>query len=941
MTTGETNSAGIQLPVPLSQGGSGSADGALPLDGGTMLGNLILNGDPTLALQAVTKQYADAISAGFIFKAPCLCMATGPLTVTYYNGAGNDGIGATLTDAGTQAVLLLDGVSPSVGDRVLIVFQSDATQNGIYVVTDVGSIITNWVLTRATDYDTPAQIVPGTYVIVTSGTTYQLSSWLQTATVTTIGTDPIVFGQFSAGVGANTALSNLITTSINQALLPSADATHDIGDQNLRWTNAYAENIKTGQTASNPLNIAGYDTNAASYKNFLAITAGNPPTAALDGSVTGITQTPSDGSTKLATTEYVDIATGGGVGANAALSNLASVAINTSLLAGSDNAIDLGSAANRWRNALIEAVQTGQTATQTLLLQAYNTNTAAYVTFGTLTANDPPTMTLSGSVTSVTQSPLDGSTKLATTEYVDLATGGGSGANTALSNLVAVAINTALLAGTDNAITLGNATFRFSDLFATDLKTGTTNGQTLKISGYDTGNSAYTDFITVTANNPTTMSLSTGVTAITQLPADASTKIATTAYADNSAGLRANTSLSNLSSVAINTSLLPASDVTQSLGEAAHRWLDAYISDLKTGTTAAQTLKVSGYNTGATNYTDFITVTAGSTSTCALSSGITAITQSPLDGSTKIATTQYADLAAAAVAPSYPIAVNKGGTGVASLTTAYGTLCAGTTATGNVQTVSPGSAALPLVSGGSSALPSYAGLTVPGGGTGVVSATAYAPIVGGTTTTGALQSAGTGQSTSGNVYTSNGSSAAPSFQPPSATSGGLVLLATVSASASASVEFANNFSATYNDYLILYDNVVHATTNTIMEALVGYGGTPTYSSSGYTAQQLNASSTTVGATAGPTTYIGVSNNTFGSASLGTAGSIEILGANNTSNFVVFNNRNTYVSYSSSNIAAWLSNVGWSTSGNAMTSIKFLISSGNITTGNFYLYGYQK
>ena len=33
--------------------------GALPISGGTMTGNLILNGDPTNNLQAATKQYVD------------------------------------------------------------------------------------------------------------------------------------------------------------------------------------------------------------------------------------------------------------------------------------------------------------------------------------------------------------------------------------------------------------------------------------------------------------------------------------------------------------------------------------------------------------------------------------------------------------------------------------------------------------------------------------------------------------------------------------------------------------------------------------------------------------------------------------------------------------------------------------------------------------------
>ncbi len=46
-----------------------------------------------------------------------------------------------------------------------------------------------------------------------------------------------------------------------------------------------------------------------------------------------------------------------------------------------------------------KALQTSTSAANTALLQAYNTNTAAYVTFGTLTANNPPTFDLSASTT--------------------------------------------------------------------------------------------------------------------------------------------------------------------------------------------------------------------------------------------------------------------------------------------------------------------------------------------------------------------------------------------------------------------------------------------------------------------------------------------------------------------------------------------------------------
>lgn len=57
------------------------------------------------------------------------------------------------------------------------------------------------------------------------------------------------------------------------------------------------------------------------------------------------------------------------------------------------------------------------------------------------------------------------------------------------------------------------------------------------------------------------------------------------------------------------------------------------------------------------------------------------------------------------------IAVTKGGTGRTTSTTAYGLIAAGTTATGNQQTVAPGTAGHALVSAGAAALPAFRQLT--------------------------------------------------------------------------------------------------------------------------------------------------------------------------------------------------------------------------------------
>lgn len=81
----------------------------------------------------------------------------------------------------------------------------------------------------------------------------------------------------------------------------------------------------------------------------------------------------------------------------------------------------------------------------------------------------------------------------------------------------------------------------------------------------------------------------------------------------------------------------------------------------------------------------------------------------------------------------------------------------------NIIHVSGGSTGLTTLGSGSTV--SLAGtLNVAYGGTGDTTFTTYAPVCGGTTTTGALQSAATGIATAGFVLTSNGSSVLPSWQ---------------------------------------------------------------------------------------------------------------------------------------------------------------------------------
>ena len=75
-------------------------------------------------------------------------VGTGFSGVTYDNGLGNDGIGATLTATDVGVFSHASLTNFSVGDIILVKNQTQAYQNGIYQITILGNASTQWVLTR-------------------------------------------------------------------------------------------------------------------------------------------------------------------------------------------------------------------------------------------------------------------------------------------------------------------------------------------------------------------------------------------------------------------------------------------------------------------------------------------------------------------------------------------------------------------------------------------------------------------------------------------------------------------------------------------------------------------------------------------------------------------------------------------------------------------------
>lgn len=230
--------------------------------------------DPTSALQLATKQYVDSVAEGLHVHASCAAATPNTLasltggTVTYNNGTA--GVGATLTLS--VALTTLDGYTLQNGDRVLVKNEATQANNGIYTWATGGTV-----LTRATDFDTAIEIASGDFTFISNGTLYGDTGWVQIEPVTTIGTDPIVWQQFS-GAGTYTAGTGLTLTGSQFSITNTTVTAASYGS--------------ASSVATFTVNAQGQLTAAATTAIAIdasQITTGTVNTARISGSYTGIT----------------------------------------------------------------------------------------------------------------------------------------------------------------------------------------------------------------------------------------------------------------------------------------------------------------------------------------------------------------------------------------------------------------------------------------------------------------------------------------------------------------------------------------------------------------------------------------------------------------------------------------------------------------------------
>ena len=201
----------------------------------------------------VTKKYADNVALGFSFHVAARTGSTTNITGVYADGssqAGYPGVGATLTITDKS----IGGVTLAQGDRVLLVGQTDAKQNGVYVAGDVSG--DQVILTRGDDLDGHPHIAyNGASFLIAEGTNKGTVWRISNTGEITFGTDEISFVQVFAPTPLQAGAGITVTGS---TIALAAGNTVGVVDDKVE--------VLSGTGNAGKFLVAGGDSTAASWK---------------------------------------------------------------------------------------------------------------------------------------------------------------------------------------------------------------------------------------------------------------------------------------------------------------------------------------------------------------------------------------------------------------------------------------------------------------------------------------------------------------------------------------------------------------------------------------------------------------------------------------------------------------------------------------------------
>jgi hypothetical protein len=181
---------------------------------------------------AATMAYVDSVASGLDVKQSVRGASTAPVAGTY-NATGGTSTRGQFTGMPTTIDSLTGGLAAN--DRVLLKDQAAGAQNGIWVVSTLGTG-SNGIWDRATDFDTNAEVNAGAFTFVEEGTVNKGTGWvLSTPNPIIIGGASgtvLTFAQFSsstaltAGAGMTQAGQAFNVIAGDASLLVNADELH-------------------------------------------------------------------------------------------------------------------------------------------------------------------------------------------------------------------------------------------------------------------------------------------------------------------------------------------------------------------------------------------------------------------------------------------------------------------------------------------------------------------------------------------------------------------------------------------------------------------------------------------------------------------------------------------------------------------------------------------
>ena len=234
------------------------------------MGNYKITGlaAPTNSGDAATKGYVDSVAEGLHVHESAVAATT--TNVNLANALENGDV--------------LDGITLATGNRILVKNQTTQSENGIYVVQASGQPV------RATDFDTASEVDSGDFIFVYSGTVNAGTGWVQTNRPAVIGTDPIVFAQFSgAGTylgGAGMTLDgNTFNIGAGTGIQVNADTIENTGVLSITGT----ANQITASASTGAITLSGpQDLHSGATPTFSGVTVGSVTlTDALLGTAAG------------------------------------------------------------------------------------------------------------------------------------------------------------------------------------------------------------------------------------------------------------------------------------------------------------------------------------------------------------------------------------------------------------------------------------------------------------------------------------------------------------------------------------------------------------------------------------------------------------------------------------------------------------------------------